>query len=121
MNIIQKQNSQIYAVHSILDTEVIVDLRPQLSSALDKRSPLKIIHSDQDELIHKLKRSNFTDFAHRVSVCCKIESLTKAQTEPYMNFQMKYAGASERVFDTEVKEIIHEYSNDIARQIKTSL
>ena len=30
---------------------------------------------------------------------------------------MKYAGASEKVFDTEVKEMIHEYSNGIARQI----
>ena len=101
----------------LLDTKAIVDLRLLVSSALDEKPPLKIILSGQDGLIHKLKRSNFTDFAHRISVCCKMKPMTKAQTVAYMDFQMKYAGASERVFDTEVKEMIHEYSNGLARQI----
>jgi general secretion pathway protein A len=101
----------------LLDTKSIVDLRLLVSSALDEKPPLKLILSGQDDLIHKLKRSDFTDFAHRVSVCCQMKPLTKAQTVAYMDFQMKYAGASERVFDTEVKETIYEYSNGIARQI----
>jgi len=38
-----------------------------------------------------------------------MKPMTKAQTVAYMDFQMKYAGASERVFDNDVKEMIHEY------------
>jgi len=101
----------------LLDTKSIVDLRLLVSSALDEKPPLKIILSGQDDLIYKLKRSDYTDFAHRVSVCYHMKPLTKAQTVAYMDFQMKYAGASEKVFDHDVKETIYEYSNGIARQI----
>ena len=101
----------------LLDANAIVDLRLLVSSALDDNPRLKLILSGQEELIHKLKRSSFTDFAHRVSVCCQMKPLTKAQTVAYIDFQMKYAGASEKIFEPEVKEMIHDFSNGIARQI----
>lgn len=101
----------------LLDPKAIVDLRLLVSSALDENPLLKIILSGQDELIHKLRRSESRDFAHRVSVSWQLKPLTKAQTAAYIDFQMKYAGASEKVFEPEVKDMIHEYSNGIARQI----
>ena len=55
-----------------------IDLRLLVGSVLDEK-PLLII-SRKDDLIHKLKRSDYTDFAHRLSVCCQMKLMTKAHT-----------------------------------------
>ena len=55
-----------------------VDLKLLVNSALDEK-PLLII-SRKDDLIHKLKSSDYTDLTHSVSVCCQMKLMTKAQT-----------------------------------------
>jgi general secretion pathway protein A len=101
----------------LLNNNALVDLRLLVSSALDETPPLKIILSGQEELLHKLKRGAHKDFAQRISVCCHLKPLSSAQTSAYIDFQMKYSGASDKVFQQEVKEMIHEYSSGIPRQI----
>jgi len=61
--------------------------------------------------------SSHIDFGQRISVYYHLKPLSKTQTIAYIDFQMKQAGASEKVFEPEVKEMIHEYSNGIPRQI----
>lgn len=101
----------------LLDSYAITDLRLLVSSALEDAPPLKIILSGQEDIKKKLKSSSHIDFAHRISVHYHLKPLTKTQTIAYIDFQMKYAGASDKVFEPEVKEMIHEYSNGITRQI----
>ena len=101
----------------LLDKDAIVDLRLLVSSALDETPPLKIILSGQEELVRKLKTGSHKDFAQRISVCCHLKALSFPQTTAYIDFQMNYVGASDNVFEEEVKKMIHEYSNGIPRQI----
>ncbi len=101
----------------LLDVDAITDLRLLVSSALEDSPPLKIIMAGQNGIKEKIKRSTHADFANRVSVYCKLKPLTKIQTVAYIDFQMKWAGSSEKVFEPEVKELIHDYSNGLPRQI----
>jgi len=44
--------------------------------------------------------------------------LTLEQTASYIDFQMKSAGASDKVFEAESKQLVHEYASGFPRQIK---
>ena len=43
--------------------------------------------------------------------------LTKDQTASYIDFQLKQAGGSEKLFDPAAKSLIHDYSGGVPRQI----
>lgn len=101
----------------LLHSDAITDLRLLISSAIEDTPPLKIILSGQEEIKKRLNMSSNIDFWQRISVYYHLKPLTKAQTIAYIDFQMKQVGASEKIFEPEVKEIIHEYSNGIPRQI----
>lgn len=101
----------------LLDSDAITDLRLLVSSGLDDAPPLKIILAGQEKLISQLKKSSHIDFADRISVNFNMKPLTKIQTEVYIDFQLKYSGVSEKIFEQEVKYMISEYSNGIPRQI----
>jgi len=116
----QKINSTIILIIDeahLLESEAITDLRLLVSSAIDTTPPVKIVLAGQEKLNDIIKMTSHADLAQRISVHCRLTSLTKAQTAAYIDFQMKYTGASEKIFEPEVKELIHEYANGIPRQI----
>lgn len=43
--------------------------------------------------------------------------LTKEQTVSYIDFQLKQAGGSEKLFEEAAKGLIHDYSGGVPRQI----
>jgi len=45
--------------------------------------------------------------------------LTKIQTLSYIDHRLRLSGVSEKLIDTEAKELIHDYSGGIPRQINT--
>ncbi|MCP4265958.1 MAG: AAA family ATPase [Candidatus Brocadiaceae bacterium] len=101
----------------LLDSTALTDLRLLISSALDDAPPLKIILSGQDGIKDKLKQSSHKDLADRISVRFHLKPMSKAQTQAYMDFHMHYAGSSDKIFDQDVKELIHQYSNGIPIQV----
>ena len=101
----------------LLKTEAITDLRLLVSSPLDSSTHLKIILSGQEHLKYILKRDIHADFAQRISVHYHIHPLTKTQTAAYIDFHLKSSGASDKIFDSDVKDLIHEFSAGIPRQI----
>ena len=101
----------------LLNSDALTDLRLLVSSAIEEVPPLKIILAGQERLREQLKRTSQADFDNRISVHCRLKTFTKTQTDSYIDFQMKYAGASDKVFEPEVKNIIHDYANGIPRQI----
>lgn len=101
----------------LLDKDALTDLRLLVSSGLQDSPQLKIILSGQEEIKEKLKRNVHKDFSDRISIHFHLKPLSKAQTVAYIDFQLKYAGVSEKIFDSEVKEMIYEYSNGIPRKI----
>ncbi|MCP5005434.1 MAG: AAA family ATPase [Planctomycetes bacterium] len=101
----------------LLDSTALTDLRLLISSALDDAPPLKIILSGQDGIKDKLKQSSHKDLADRISVRFHLKPMSKAQTIAYIDFHMHYAGSSDKIFDQDVKELIHQYSNGIPIQV----
>ncbi|WP_295103642.1 AAA family ATPase [uncultured Candidatus Kuenenia sp.] len=101
----------------LLKTDAITDLRLLVSSPLDSSTHLKIILSGQEHLKYILKRDIHADFAQRIPVHYHIHPLTKTQTAAYIDFHLKSSGASDKIFDSDVKDLIHEFSAGIPRQI----
>jgi general secretion pathway protein A len=101
----------------LLDGEALTDLRLLVSSAVDDRPPLKILLVGQPPLRAVLKRSQHADLLNRVNVQYQLRAFTKEHTGRYIDIQMKQAGGPEDVFDISVKELIHDFTGGIARQI----
>jgi len=101
----------------LLDNDSITDLRLLVSSPLEDSHTLRLILCGQEGIKRKLKRQSHIDFFQRVCVLYHLNPLTKTQTSSYIDLHMKSAEASEKIFTQEVKDMIHEYSNGIPRQI----
>jgi general secretion pathway protein A len=101
----------------LIPSETLTDLRLLVSSGLEDGPPLKILLSGQDPLGDQLKRARHADLTHRISVRYHLPSLTKEQTVAYIDFQIRKAGASEKVFEPEAKYLIHDYSSGLPRRI----
>lgn len=101
----------------LLDGDALTDLRLLVSSAMDVAPPLKILLVGQQTLRAVLKRSQHADLLNRVNVQYQLRPFTKDQTGRYIDVQMKQAGGPEDVFDASVKDLIHDFTGGIARQI----
>lgn len=101
----------------LLDSEALTDLRLLVSSAVDVAPPLKILLVGQHSLRAVLKRSQHADLLNRINVQYQLRAFTKEQTGHYIDVQMKQAGGPEDVFDVAVKEMLHDFTGGIARQI----
>jgi general secretion pathway protein A len=101
----------------LTDSEALIDLRLLVSADLENESPLKLVLTGQDALWKELKRSAHTDFIHRISVKYHLTPLDRTQTAAYIDFQMRSAGGTDKVFVKGAKELIHDYTGGIPRQI----
>jgi len=101
----------------LLDEGALTDLRLLVSSALQDAPPLKILLSSQELIREHLKRASCADLANRISVRYHMPPLSKDQTAAYIDFHLQQAGASEKLFEPEVKSLIHDYTRGIPRQI----
>lgn len=101
----------------LLSADVLTDLRLLVSSTPDSSTQLKIVLSGQEHLKTILKRDVLADLAQRISVHYHVRTLTKAETTAYIDFHLKHSGVSEKVFDSTVKDLIHELSAGVPRQI----
>jgi general secretion pathway protein A len=101
----------------LLPSESLTDLRLLVSAGLEEGPPLKILLSGQEPLRKELTRAHHADLAHRISVRYHVPSLTKEQTVEYIDFQLRIAGSSGKVFEPEAKTLIHDYSSGVPRRI----
>jgi general secretion pathway protein A len=101
----------------LLEPNALTDLRLLTSSALDDSPLIKIILMGQEDIHFKLQKLSHPDLVHRISVSFHLKPLSKSQTIAYIDFHLKNAGAHPAIFEPEVKESIHEFSNGIPRQI----
>lgn len=101
----------------LIPAEALTDLRLLVSSGLDHGPRLKLLLSGQETLRDELKQAAHADLVHRLSVRYHMPAFSREQTSTYIDFQVKTAGASERVFDDEAKSLLHDYSSGIPRQI----
>lgn len=100
-----------------LDPQALIHLRLLVSSVLEDAPPLKILLVGQDSLSDTLRQSSQASLLHRITVRYHLSPLTRNQTAQYIDFQMAQASASDKIFEDEVKSLIHDYTNGIPRQI----
>lgn len=101
----------------LLPDEAMTDLRLLLSSAFDDKPPLRLLLIGQENLPNRLKRIQHLDLLHRVTVRYQLSPFTREQTVAYIDHQLNKSGASDRLFDGEVKNHIHDCAHGLPRQI----
>ena len=101
----------------LTESEALIDLRLLVSADLENEPPLKLVLTGQEELWKELKRSAHEDLIHRISVKYHLTPLDRDQTATYIDFQMRSAGGTDKVFVKGAKELIHDYTGGIPRQI----
>ncbi len=100
----------------MIDPKILTDLRLLLSS-IDEDVSLKIILCGQESLSQILKRSSFADLLHRITLTSVMQPLPKEKTAAYIDYRIKQAGGSTKIFEPEAKDLIHDYTGGIPRQI----
>lgn len=101
----------------LLSSESLTDLRLLVSSALDDKPPLKIILVGQKKLKMTIQQDSHADLAGRISVWVNLNPLAREETVAYIDHQVTSAGASDSLFEPEVKALIHDFSGGIPRAI----
>jgi general secretion pathway protein A len=101
----------------LTDADALIDLRLLVSADLEREPPLKLILTGQEALWRELKRTAHADLIHRISVKYHLAPLGRDETAAYIDFQMRSAGGSDKVFLKEAKELIHDYTGGVPRQI----
>jgi general secretion pathway protein A len=101
----------------LIASQALTDLRLLVSSGIDTNLPLKIVLSGQEALGSVLKRSDHADLVHRICVRCHLNPLTKSQTTAYIDNRLRCSDSSEKIFEAQAKDIIHDYSGGVPRQI----
>jgi general secretion pathway protein A len=100
----------------LIDSQTLTDLRLLISS-IDDEVSLKILLCGQENLRDTLKRSSHADLVHRIPHRICLHSLTKQQTGTYIDNRITLAGGNHKTFEPEAKDLIHDYTGGVPRQI----
>lgn len=100
----------------LLNPNTLTDLRLLISS-IDEKISLKIVLCGQHDLSQILKRSSHADLVHRITLQFMLRSLSKAKTSAYIDHRIIKAGGTDKIFEPEAKNLIHDYTDGVPRQI----
>jgi len=100
----------------LIDPQTLTDLR-LLVSSIDEKISLKIVLCGQDNLKDILKRASHADLVHRITLRFALHALSKQQTSAYIDSRITLAGGVNKTFDAEAKDLIHDYTGGVPRQI----
>ena len=100
----------------LIDPKTLTDLRVLISS-IDEHIPLKILLCGQENLSRILKRASHADLLQRITLQFTMRPMSKPQTPPYIDYRITCAGGKDKIFDSEAKELIHDYTGGVHRQI----
>jgi general secretion pathway protein A len=100
-----------------LSWELLEEIRLLTNLETSSEKLLQIVLSGQPELEEKLRHPSVRQLRQRVSLWCRTQSLTEAQTQAYVAERLRIAGASSPLFTAEALSLIHRYSRGIPRVI----
>ena len=100
----------------LLAPQTLIDLRLLISS-IDEQISLKILLCGQEKLSQTLKRASHADLVQRITLQFVMRAMSKAQTSAYIDFRIIKAGGKDKIFEPEAKDLIHDYTGGVPRQI----
>lgn len=101
----------------LLDPDVLIDLRLLISSATESSSPLKIVLCGHPMIKKEIMRSCHESLLQRITVSYHIPPMSLTQTCQYIDYKIRRVMGSEKIFEPEVKNQIHEYTRGIPRLV----
>ena len=101
----------------LLTEEALTGLRLLLTSGLEEEPKLKIVLSGQASLNHTLARSSLADLVNRIAVRYQLFPLIKEETLCYIDHRLTSVEGSDKLFEDEAKELIHDYAGGVPRVI----
>lgn len=101
----------------LLSKEMLEEIRFLLNFKMDSYSPLSLILAGQSELRDTLSKQVYEAISQRVQVRYHLPSYERKETEEYIGKHLENAGRSLELFSDAAIDIIHEYTNGIARKI----
>jgi general secretion pathway protein A len=113
---IEKCTTLVIDEAHLLDPQVLTDLRILISS-VEQPLSLKILLCGQDGLRQILKRSSHLDLVNRITPRFSLQPLSRDQTAAYIDSRITMAGGSVKLFEPETKDLIHDYTGGVPRQI----
>ena len=100
-----------------LSWELLEEIRLLTNLETSSEKLLQIVLSGQSELEEKLRHPSVRQLRQRVSLWCRTQALTEAQTHTYVAERLRIAGASWQIFSPEVLTLVHRYSRGIPRMV----
>ena len=100
----------------LIAPDTLTDLRLLISS-IDDHIDLKILLCGQEKLSQTLKRSSQADLVQRITLRLTMRSMPRVQTPPYIDCRITKAGGSTKIFEQQAKNIIHDYTGGVPRQV----
>jgi len=100
----------------LIDPQTLTDLRLLISS-IDEQISLKILLCGQENLSQILKRSSHADLVQRISLQFIMRALSMEKTSAYIDYRITKAGGTDKIFEPEAKNLIHDYTGGVPRQI----
>jgi general secretion pathway protein A len=100
----------------LIAPQTLTDLRLLISS-IDEQISLKILLCGQEKLSQTLKRSSHADLLQRITLQFVMRSMSKSQTPAYIDYRISKAGGADKIFETEAKDLIHDYTGGVPRQV----
>jgi len=100
----------------LIAPDTLTDLRLLISS-IDDQIDLKILLCGQEKLSETLKRASHADLVQRITLRLMMRSMPRMQTPPYIDCRITKAGGSTKIFEQQAKNIIHDYTGGVPRQV----
>lgn len=100
----------------LLSNETLVDLK-LLLSANQEQVNIKLIFIANPEFKKRFKETQHKSLAQRMSLFCSLSSFDEVLTHQYIDFQMRFAGSNDQVFEGNVKSELQQYTHGCPRLI----
>jgi type II secretory pathway predicted ATPase ExeA len=100
-----------------LSWELLEEIRLLTNLESTSEKLLQIVLSGQPELEVKLHDPSMRQLRQRISVWCRMQPLSRDQTQAYITERLRIAGATQSALSPEAIQIVHRYSNGIPRLI----
>jgi general secretion pathway protein A len=80
---------------------------------------ITILLVGDNTMLELLKDEYLKEVSDKITVKCKIHQLAESETNKYINYRLKIAGAERKIFEKETIKEIHSYSQGNLRLINT--
>jgi len=120
--ITQKSNAGIRVVLIVdeaqnMDIQTLEELRLLSNINTNQQIMLQLILVGQPELVDKLNQPELVQFSQRISIEYHLTPLNYEETEQYIDFRLKVAGSTEKIFLPSASAALFYYSSGVPRLI----